>query len=85
MCSLKRSSSGKLQSLSLDGGALKDFLEYMEMAPVGAATDDIQELKGVMRRQPVDHKRGPFAKRILKLLVYGGQLIPVKLRKYCAH
>ena len=58
------------------GGDLKQFLEYMEMAPDGAAADNIQELKGIASRQPIGHKRGPVDDRILKLLVYGDQLTP---------
>ena len=49
----------------------KDFLGYMKMAPDGAATDNIQELKGITSRQPIDRKDGPADGRISKLLVYG--------------
>ena len=42
------------------GGGLKDFLEYTEMESGGAATAEIQWLKGLMNRQPIDHKRGPI-------------------------
>ena len=73
MCSLKRTSSGKLRSICWEGGdVLKDFLEYMEMMPDGAMGDNIQELNCIMSRQPIDRKLLPVEGRILKLLVYGG-------------
>ena len=45
----------------------------------GLTEDDkpsIQQLKGLIRRQPIDHKRGPIEDKILKLLVYGDQQLP---------
>ena len=58
------------------GDALKDFSEYMETVPRGAKTAKIQELKGLMRRHPIDHERGPPADTILKLLVCGDRQTP---------
>ena len=55
------------------GDALKDFLEYMEMASEGAKTKDIQSLTGLMGRQPIAHNGGPIGDWILKLLIYGAQ------------
>ena len=56
---LRGISTDELRPMSRRGGALKGCLEYMEIAPDGHATDNIQELKGVMSRHPIDHKRGP--------------------------
>ena len=41
-----------------------------------AKAKKIQELKGLMARQPIGHRRGPIEGKILKLLVYGDQQIP---------
>ena len=46
------------------------------MAPGGATTHNIQQLKGILNRQPIDRKLGPVADRISKLLVYGDQQMP---------
>ena len=50
----------------------------MEMASDGAMADNVQQLNGIMSRQSIDRKRGPANGRILKSLVYGGQLMPDK-------
>ena len=39
----------------------------MEMAPGGARADNIQELKGIAGRRPIDRNRWPIADRILKM------------------
>ena len=39
-------------------------------------TQKIQELKGLIGCQPIDHKRGPIEDGILKLLVYGDRQMP---------
>ena len=57
------------------GGGLNDFLEYSAMVSGGAATKNIQELKGARRRQRIDCNCGPVTYRILKLLVYGEQQV----------
>ena len=48
----------------------------MVLASDGATAEKIQELKGLMSRQPIDHKRAPVEEVILKLLVYGDQQMP---------
>ena len=58
------------------GGSPKDILEYMEMAPEGIIAANIQQLKDLIRRQPIDHKRGPTEDKILKLLAYGDHQMP---------
>ena len=47
------------------GGAPKDFLEYLGTASEGATIDNIQELKGLMIRQPVTRKGGTTDDQIL--------------------
>ena len=69
MCHTWRISAGNLRSLRR-GGALKDFLEY-GCGIGGVATKKIQDLEDLMRRQPVDRKRGPIDGEMSKLLVYG--------------
>ena len=51
------------------GGSLTEFLGYMVMAPYGAMADDIQELKCIVGRNPIERKRGPIEGRTPKLLV----------------
>ena len=46
------------------------------MAPDGAMVDNIQEIKGIRSRRPIDRKRGPIDGRILILLAYGDLLMP---------
>ena len=55
------------------GEALKDFLGFTDMVADGATTHSIQQLKGIMSRQPIDCKRGTVDDRILKSLGYGRQ------------
>ena len=57
------------------GGALKTCLGYMGAASGvdEADTMNIQDLGDLIRRKPIDRKRGPIEDKILKLLVYGGQ------------
>ena len=45
----------------------------MELVSAGTSAAKIQELKGLMIRRPIDHRRGPTEDRISKLSVYGGQ------------
>ena len=76
MCSLKRTSIIKLQSVSWEGDYRKDFLEYTVTVSDVATAVDIQELQGIMSRKRIGRKRGPLGDRISKLLVYGGQIMP---------
>ena len=58
------------------GGALKGILEYLEMASGCAANGNIQELKGLMGRQPIGRKDGTMVGRILRQLLYGVHKCP---------
>ena len=65
-------------------GALKTCLVFADASSGLSGLDKataqkIQELEGLIRRQPIGHKRGPFEdeiSKILTLLVYGDQQIP---------
>ena len=61
MSSSKRTSTSKSRFVSWEGGDPKDSLEYLEMAAEGAVAKIIQELHGIMRRQPVDLKDGAMS------------------------
>ena len=52
------------------GGALKGFLEYLEMVSAGAAMGDIQELRGLVIRKSIDRKLGHMGDRLLTQLIY---------------
>ena len=60
-----------INDLAGGGGDLKDIPEHMAMAPDGAITAKIQELKDLMSRQPIGRIRGPIADKISKLSGYG--------------
>ena len=55
------------------GGAipLENFLGYMELVSGGAKTKKIQDLKGLMRRQPID-QTGPNRGRNFKIVILRG-------------
>ena len=57
-------------------GALKDFLEYLEMVSEGAMAGNIQELHGLMSRKTVCRKSGSTGGRIWKQLIRGDKQIP---------
>ena len=47
----------------------------MDKVSDGTMAGRIQELKGIMRMQSIDRKRGSADDRILQLFFYGGQLM----------
>ena len=70
---LRRNRSGKLRSSSW-GCALKNFIGFLDLFPdltglQKANKENIQKRRGLITRQPIDHKRGPIGDKILKLLV----------------
>ena len=63
------------------GGSLKTFVGFLGLSSdlTGLAKDtkkNIQQLKGLVRSQPIDRKRGPIENKILKLLGHGDQQMP---------
>ena len=81
-CVFKAKLNRRIALIELGGEvALKPPIGFLEVRPDlnGLAQDGrgkIQQLKCLISRQPIDHKRGPIEDTILKLLVYGGQQMP---------
>ena len=63
------------------GGCLETLVDFLDGSSglTGLEKDTarkIQRLEGLIRRKPIDYKRGPIGHKILKLLDYGDQQMP---------
>ena len=62
-------------------GGLATFVDFLDVSPdltvlANGDKQKIQQLGGVIRRQPIDQIRGPIEDKISTLLGIGGQQIP---------
>ena len=65
----------------LGGGDHETFIGLLEASSdltglKESTKQNIQQLRGLIIKQPIDPKRGLIEDKILKLLVYGGQQMP---------
>ena len=71
MSYLRRTPTQEISIRELGGGGDRnDFLEYLEMSPVGDMAKTIEELQDLMSRKPIDRKAGATSRRISKELIY---------------